>query len=73
MGHAKDHHGVNGKRWGYTFWHVLAFGLGSLQLFSPLRREEEKAKQTLSKLHVLPYSMCKRSTSPGQLQHLLTS
>lgn len=38
-GHTEDHHGVNGKRQGYTFWPILAFGLGSLQLFSLLYTE----------------------------------
>ena len=24
-GHREDHHGVNGKRQGYVFWHLTAF------------------------------------------------
>ena len=32
---AEDHPGVNGKRQGYTFWQLTAFGLCSLPLFSP--------------------------------------
>lgn len=64
--------GVKGKRGGHALWHGhgQGHGLGSLQLFSLLCPEKEKAKQTPSKLHALD----KGSASPRQLQqHLLTS
>lgn len=44
VGRTEDHHGMNGKRWGYIFWHLSAFGLCSLQLFSPPQRRKKQSQ-----------------------------
>ncbi len=41
---AEDHHEVNEKRQGYTFWHLTAFGLCCLPLFSPPQRRKKQSQ-----------------------------
>ena len=56
-GRAEDHHGVNEKRQGYTFWHLTAFGLCSLPLFSPQQRRKKQSKAQAK-------SMCSKREAP---------
>ena len=56
-GRAEDHQGVNGKRRGYIFWHLTAFGLCSLPLFSPLQRRKKQSKPQAK-------SMCSKREVP---------
>jgi len=56
-GRAEDHQGVNGKRRGYIFWHLTAFGLCSLPLFSPQQRRKKQSKPQAK-------SMCSKREVP---------
>ncbi len=56
-GCAEDHHGVNGRRRGYVFWHLTAFGLCSLPLLSPPQRRKKQSKPQAK-------SMCSKREVP---------
>ena len=40
---AEDHPGVNGKKQGYTFGYLTAFGLCSLPLLTPPQRRKKQS------------------------------